>query len=439
MLRNAFIFQSSLSNETISIMPQPDIYTPIPLPMLPSPEARQYIAAHRSDDVRKLALSMPRGASFSAAFVLEQIAGWQAARRKLPTWAGAEGVVYPPHLSMEQCSSEQTARYKAQLAARLMQGRGNDTSMADLTGGFGVDFSFLAPVFARAAYNERNAQLCATARHNFGVLGITNATVTCCEAGQLLEAMEPVDMIFMDPARRDLNGAKTVAIAHCSPDVSALRPLLLSKASVLMIKLSPMLDWHKAIADMGGSVHEVHIVAVGGECKELLLVADTAQHGSVDVTCVNDSERFGFSYTPGQPVPQPALMEPSLLLEAGAATPLYLFEPNASIMKAGCFGLLARQFGLKAVGRSSNLFAGTAPCEGFPGRRFTISGCSTMNRRSLKQLLAATPRANVAVRNLPLSADALRKKLGIKDGGTSYIFGTTAADGTHLIILCKRI
>ena len=198
-----------------------------------------------------------------------------------------------------------------------------------------------------------------------------------------------------------------MAIADCTPDVSALRPLLVSKGRKVMIKLSPMLDWHKAVADMCGSVAEVHIVATGGECKELLLVADSDSHDSVSVTCVNDTERFSFTHTEGEQQPLPPLQDAGELFAVSPATatsqhaeapaPLYLYEPNASIMKAGCFGLLAVRYGLRALGRNSNLFV------------------------------------------MPLSADALRKKLALKDGGDSYVFGTTAADGTHVILLCKRI
>ena len=200
---------------------------------------------------------------------------------------------------------------------------------------------------------------------------------------------------------------------------------------------------------MCGSVAEVHIVATGGECKELLLVADSDSHDSVSVTCVNDTERFSFTHTEGEQQPLPPLQDAGELFAASPATatsqhaeapaPLYLYEPNASIMKAGCFGLLAVRYGLRALGRNSNLFVSNAMVNGFPGRQFAVTGCSTMNRQSLKALLADINSANVAVRNMPLSADALRKKLALKDGGDSYVFGTTAADGTHVILLCKRI
>ena len=179
-------------------------------------------------------------------------------------------------------------------------------------------------------------------------------------------------------------------------------------------------------------------------------MADSDTHDSVSVTCVNDTERFSFTHTDGEQQPLPPLQDAGELLAASTAAaasqhagapaaPLYLYEPNASIMKAGCFGLLALRYGLNALGRNSNLFVSNSLVDGFPGRQFVVTGCSTMNRQSLKALLAGIKSANVAVRNMPLSADELRKKLALKDGGDSYVFGTTAADGTHVILLCKRI
>ena len=404
-------------------------------------DMQEFIRLHRTDDVRTLALRAPRNATFDLTLALEQIAGWQTARRKLPKWAECEGLIYPPHLSMEQCSSETTARYKAAVAARLIGVGVGDaastTSMADLTGGFGVDFSFLAPLFGSAVYVERNPRLCEVARHNMPLLGLESTEVVCAEAEERLAAMSPVTMLFLDPARRDSHGGKTVAMADCSPDVSALRQLLLQKAQTVMVKLSPMLDWHKAVADMCGSVAEVHIVGTGGECKELLLVADGACHESVEVTCWSDGRVFCFT-ADGTDTALPPIAEAAALMGCGADAQLCLCEPDATLMKAGCFGLVASRYGLRAVGRNSHLFVGADPGASFPGRRFRLVACTSMNRRSLKAALAGVDRASVAVRNMPLSPDALRRKLGLKDGSDTYVFGTTLGDGTHAVMVCKR-
>ncbi len=286
----------------------------------------EFILQHRLSNPRDLALQARRYPDVDMPYALNQIQGWQTARQKLPSWAACDGVVYPPHLNMEQCSSEPTARYKQQVVrqwlTRLGAGQGGAaTSMADLTGGFGVDFSFTSRCFASATYVERNAALCDVVRGNLPCLGIANAQVMCAEAEDCLATMPQQTMLFLDPARRDEHGAKTVLIADCTPDVCHLLPQLMSKARFVMLKLSPMLDWHKAIVDLQGTVREVHIVSVGGECKELLLVlsaldgaassADTGSDGveaGVRVCCVDimakaDAEgeykRSEFCYTIG--------------------------------------------------------------------------------------------------------------------------------------------
>ncbi len=416
---------------------------------------QEFITLHADDDVRRLALQAARWPDVDMPYALDQIAGRQTARRKLPSWAAVDGMQYPPRLSMEQCSSEPAARYKAALVARLTDTAGvarSEATLADLTGGFGVDFSFLAPLFGRALYVERNEHLCRVASHNFSKLALTQATVTCAQAEDILQQMPRQTVIFLDPARRDAHGAKTVALADCTPDAAALMPQLATKARFVVIKLSPMLDWHKAVSDLGGVVSEVHIVSVDGECKELLLVADTSRvaEEKVDVVCA-DVPRHAkntvsvdentppavhtFAFTtassgtlPPQGVPVAPLPQP----------PFFLYEPGAAVMKAGCFGILARRYSLSAVAANSHLFFSGQMCADFPGRRFTVYAVTTMNRRLLRAALDGVAKANVAVRNFPLSADALRRRLKLADGGDTYIFATTAADGTHVLLLARK-
>lgn len=406
-----------------------------------------FIQKNRTCDIRQLALRSAGTKDVDMTYALEQIAGWQTARRKLPTWATAEGVEFPPRLSMEQCSSEATASYKAAEARRVLtEELGIDAMelkercMADLTGGFGVDFSFMAKGFGRATYVERNERLCEVARHNFPVLGLSGAEVVCAQAEDYLEEMNAVDLIFLDPARRDAHGAKTVAMADCTPDVEALCPQLLKKARVVVVKLSPMLDWHKAVADLQGAVSEVHIVAAGGECKELLLFLTASHRGdNVQVVCVNGNERLAFSTAddalPMQFAPSDWFTGDNSALDAA---PIYLYEPNASVMKAGCFALIAERFGVREVAPNSHLFVGRATVDGFPGRRFRISAISTMNKGQLRSALRGIKKANVAVRNFPLSAADLRRKLKISDGGDIYIFATTTLDGQHIVLVGSR-
>ena len=434
----------------------------------------EFVKQFRESDPRKLALQASRYPDVDMPYALNQIQGWQTAQRKLPSWAACDGVVYPPHLNMEQCSSEPTARYKQQVARRWAERIPNAsrTSMTDLTGGFGVDFSFTSRCFDCATYVERNASLCDVVSANLPRLGIRNAQVKCAEAEAVLEQMEPQTMIFLDPARRDEHGAKTVLIADCTPDVCQLLPSLMQKSQFVMLKLSPMLDWHKAIVDLDGKVREVHIVSADGECKELLLVLAPDGKPEVQVFCVDilskpDSEgeypRSEFVYsiatnaqeemvennsklensTSAQPTNSTFNIQHSTLPPATNSTfniqhSTFLFEPNASVMKAGCFDEIARAYGVSAISRNSHLFLSDRETDGFPGRTFVIDAVTTMNKRQLRQTLSGMKQANIAVRNFPLSVAELRKRLKLSDGGDTYIFATTTSDGDHILMLTHK-
>lgn len=429
----------------------------------------EFIALHRNDNVRQLALTAARYKEVDMKFALEQISGWQQAQRKLPSWAAADGLVFPPHINMEQCSSEATARYKAALAQRIARQDtaagtgaaatpGGITTMADLTGGFGVDFTFMAKGFDKATYIECNPVLCDIARNNFARLGLPDAAIICADSTAALATLPCQTLLYADPARRDSHGGKMVLMADCTPDITSLLPLLFKKARLVMVKLSPMLDWHKAIADLDGSVAEVHIVALQGECKELLLVLDASLHGNlshpVRIVCadmVRDNGgtacgqvmpglrtlTFEYELHTGSPDESAPSVAPAAMLR-DTTQPLFLHEPNAAVMKAGCFGRMAERFGVMAVSRNSHLFLARSMAADFPGRTFVVEAVGTMNRKELRTMLAGTEKANIAVRNFPLSADALRKRLKLGDGGDTYIFATTSAAGDHLLFKCRK-
>ncbi len=378
-----------------------------------------FVRQHRDDDIRQLALTTPApGIDLKQA--LQQIAGWQTACRKWPEWAACEGIVYPPHLNMEQASSQQTAKYKAQL---VEQWGGAETSFVDLTGGLGVDFSVMSRSFGRRAYVERDEVLCQLARHNFPLLSL-EATVVNDRAEAFLDRMPHATVVFLDPARRNEHGARTYGLADCTPDVTRMMDTLREKADHIVMKLSPMLDWRKAVSDLGG-VSEVHIVSVKNDCKELLLVCDKRASNHPRLVCVNDEQVFCVSDVTAPPMPQ----------QDSSIQATFLYEPNASIMKGGCFTEVERAFDLQQVAVNSHLFLGTAPVALFPGRCFVIERQCTLNKHDVRQALAGIDRANIAVRNFPLSAEALRKKLKLKDGGDRYIFGTTRPDGTHVLFI----
>lgn len=393
-------------------------------------ETLSFINEHAGDDVRRLALQGGRHPGVDMPFALDQIAGRQMARRKLPSWAAVDGIVYPPHLSMEQCSGEAAAAYKASVARRVAGGG----RLVDLTGGFGVDFAFMASAFASATYVERQPGLCAIASANFGLLGLGRAEVVCADSAEYLERMGPAGLIYVDPARRDAVGGRTFAVSDCTPDVAVLRGTMLAKADSVMVKLSPMLDWRKAVADMGGEVGEVHIVSVGGECKELLLVMGKGCGVGLSVHCVNDGSDFAFDASGIGPVPS----TPCGFASLDGLRGMMVYEPNASVMKAGCFGLLERRFGVRALGRDSHLFVSGGPVDGFPGRGFVIERATTMNKRLLREALSGIGRANVAVRNFPLTVAELRRRLKLGEGGGVYVFATTLPDRTHVLLVCSK-
>ena len=379
----------------------------------------EFIRIHADEDVRQLAFLGKKHPEVDMAYALDQIAGRQKARVKIPSWASIDGIVYPPHISMEQCSSEQTARYKARIA-------GNGEKIVDLTAGFGVDMAFMSAGFKQAVHVEMQPQLCAISSENYKHLGLNHVQVVCSDGVGYLHQMEHADLIFIDPARRDQHGARTYGIADCTPNVLEIIDEMLQKVNRVMIKLSPMLDWQKTVADVG-NVSEVHIVSGGNECKELLLVVKKAEV-PLQIFCVNDDDVF--SYTFGDETchtcPEPAV-------------PKYLYEPNASVMKAGCFNLISHRFGITQPDANSHLFLSDKLVEGFPGRGFVIERVSTMNKRELKEALAGIDKANVAVRNFPLSVADLRKRLKLKDGGDVYIFATTDAKKGHLVMVCRKI
>ena len=485
-----------------------------------------FIRQHQDDDVRQLAFLGSKYPEVDMPFALDQIRGRKMARVKLPRWASIDGIIYPPHISMEQCSSEQTALYKAELAARLLglspsssenreekekesenasnlhlseicefAGKGavdsefakneatckkqqilteseenvneikeephegdfsEETGFVDLTGGFGVDFSYIASrLGVKSMYVERQAHLCEAAKENFGRLGLKNAIVkngdgievlhsfaskkeaaasdslgiTEDQSQSLLKTNLGLKLIFIDPARRDDAGNKVVSLKDCTPDVTLLQEEMLSKADYVIIKLSPMLDWHRAVSELN-CVQEVHIISVNNECKELLLVLSARNMGNLRIYCVNDAPSFVCDESDMET--SSVKIAPSTLEEMQ-----YLYEPNASLMKAGCFGVLSGRYDARMLSNNSHLFVSREPIAAVPGRSFRIIAISSFNKKELKRHLSGITKANIATRNFPLSVAELRKRLKQKDGGETYIFATTLSDESHVLVITE--
>lgn len=465
-----------------------------------------FIRQHQDEDVRQLAFLGSKNSDVDMPFALDQIRGRQMARTKLPRWAGLDGIIYPPHISMEQCSSEVTAMYKAELAARLLNseicefatkgtvvpkftknddtlGKQENVSFLDMTGGFGVDFSYIAAQLGvNSMYVERQAHLCEAAKENFERLGLKNAIVkngdgvevlhgfSTCDADSQISKEMPLRLIFIDPARRDDAGNKVVSLQDCTPDVTLLQDEMLEKSDFVIIKLSPMLDWHRAVSELK-CVREVHIVSTGNECKELLLVfsssfgkktkssaeADEDKASETDdetshlkIYCINDNQVMSYDETDKSVVSIASGIECGIVglekcsseendLPQDNCKPLYLYEPNASLMKAGCFGVISSRYGVKMLAKNSHLFVSEDPVADFPGRSFRIKAVSSFNKKDLKRQLSGITKANIATRNFPLSVTELRKRLKLKDGGDTYIFATTLSDESHVLFICEKV
>lgn len=381
---------------------------------------RQFIRENLNADVPTLALKKaPVGTDVSLA--LRQIEARQLLQKKVPEWSANEDLLFPAHLSIEQCSSEATAKYKA----KLLKGK----AFADLTGGLGIDSYYLSQTFQQSDYVERQAELCDLARHNFAIL---NAPIQVWNetAEDYLKHCEPKDCIFLDPARRDLYGRKTVSIADCTPNVAELQDLLLGKAKTVMLKLSPMLDISKAVAELR-CVKQVHVVAVANECKELVFILERDFSGPTELCCVNLQ-----TFQPEMRFTQAEESNCPLRLADGVGE--YLYEPNVALLKAGCFKLLSEHFGVLKLHKNSHLYTSDTLVAGFPGRVFEVEAWVDYNKKVKQGLLADVEKASIAARNFPLSVEELRKILKISDGDKVYLFATTLKGERKVLIKTKK-
>ncbi|NDW09895.1 class I SAM-dependent methyltransferase [Dysgonomonas sp. 520] len=390
-----------------------------------TPLMQAFVLEHENDDLQKLILQSARYPDIDIPFAVQQIKGRRIAKEKTPSWYANKDIVYPKHLSLEQSSSEATASYKAKLF-------GGD-SFVDLTGGMGVDFSFLARNYKHSVYVESQPYLSDLTRKNLNTLGIDGVTVLNEDGVAYLNEMDHVDTIYIDPARRDTEGRKTVKIEDCSPNIAEIDDILNQKSDIIVIKLSPMLDISLALESVT-NVSDVYVISHKNECKELLLVKKTnASLSEVMYHCVNiknDNGTDEFSFTKQE--------ELSAHCEYTSQIGHYLYEPNASVMKAGAYKVVAERYGLKKFHANSHLYTSSKLHEDFPGRRFKVMTPFSLNKREIKEYIGGLDKANIAIRNFPVSVDELRKRLKMKDGGEDYIFATTLYDSSKVLILCRK-
>ena len=393
----------------------------------------QFIREHRTDDVRKLALaSHPKDVDIQ--YALTQISGWQAAREKLPLWADTDGIIYPRHLSLEQCTSQYIAQYKASVVEKLI---GKDFKMVDLTGGFGVDCYFISKSASHTCYNEMSSELCDIAHNNFKALGRSNIAVTCGSAEDFIAQHQDdsFNLIYLDPARRGNAGQKLISISDCQPDAVALHHDLLRVSRYIMLKLSPMLDISRALTEMN-HVSRVMVIGLEGECKEITLLiqrdfngepvieaVDISSNGKPDMTV--SSAKSADNALP-LPVAVPGQLQPGT----------FISEPSAPYMKSALFRIIADRTGTALLHPNTHLFWSKEKPDNFPGRTFKLEGIIPFDKRSLSTLIKT--QANLSVRNFPQTAPALQQKLKLRDGGSRYLIATTLSDSKRVLLNLQK-
>ena len=424
---------------------------------------QEFILEHAEDDVSKLLLSATQHKNIDIITAVEQITARRQIKDKLPSWYNDDRLYYPSKLAAEQCSSEKTAIYKQRLVK-------SEDILCDLTGGLGVDSYFFSQKVKNVTYIERNEKYCNAARYNMNILGVPNVCVLNSNAVELIKnydsSISSANVFYIDPARRGVGNKRMFAISDCEPDVTKIWTLLLDgsnknsrdedahintglhKHNKVIVKLSPMLDLSHVLSKLSG-IDEVHVLSVKNDCKELLIVASTGdccdydllEHKSslspkneAEIICINDTsagteQSFRFRLSE----------EHSASISFMEKTGKYLYEPNASILKAGAYKSVALRFGIEKLNVNSHLYSSDSFIESFPGRIFEITEVIPFNNRTCKILATIIPQANITVRNFPLSVDELRKRLRINEGGDIYIFATTLPDNKKVLIKCSKV
>ena len=448
-------------------------------------KVKEFVKKHLQDDVNKLALSKFLE-GIDREFVIRQIHARQVLSKKLPSWAESDELIFPKKLSLEQCSSELTAKYKTTLSSTESHEITRSTNLhetsrkefsanscnlvdehlvdekrilVDLTGGMGVDTAFLSDNFDKAYYVEMQEELCEIAKHNFKILN-KNIEVFNDNAEHFLTICDKVDCIYLDPARRDEYGRKMVSLHDCSPDVAELHDILLEKAKTVIVKLSPMLDIDIVKKELK-NIKEIHVVAVRNECKELVVILgqQTTDNGQQTLSMAHGSQLKAIDLREGWNVAFTEDEELEAQWTLADNVGKYLYEPGTACMKAGCFKLLSQKYNLDKLHRNSHLYTSDELVSDFPGRIFEVinvvpfdkktkkeisSICqqTTDNRQQTDSKLTAQSsklKASVTVRNFPLSAEELKKNLGLQDGNDFYIFGTTMKGEKKIVVLTKKV
>ena len=430
----------------------------------------EFVSSHISDDPVRLIMNRDRWPEIDMDMAVNSIESRRKLRDKVREWHDEPRLVFPLKLSAEQCSSSATGWYKAGLASRIS---GKESwAIADLTGGLGVDSWFFSQKAQRVLYNEMQEVLCRAAEHNFKVLEAGNISVSNGIARQgdiekILDGFNP-DIVYMDPARRGEGGRKVFLIEDCTPDVLTLKDEIFVHTRHILLKLSPMADITMACSRLGSTCREVHIVASGGECKELLIWMDREWNDGYSITAAeihNDGSLSEFTFSPSdEKAAAPHLSDRQCLpsahshsasgplhLPGGGKMPItdiclserWLFEPGKALMKAGAFNLISERFGISKLGASTHYYivedeAKAAGLKGH-GKLYRIISCSPLDKRNIRSAGKDYPKAEVTARNIPMDTDTLRKKLGVSSGDDIHIFGLRSDMDGNLLLITARL
>ena len=423
-------------------------------------ELVKFVCEHLNDDISRLILNRNKWPEIDIDMAISCIESRRKLKGKIQEWYDLPELIFPVKLSAEQCSSSATGRYKADLAQSIAETNGvTRWKIADLTGGLGADSWFFSQKAEAVLYNEMQNPLCEAAKHNFNVLGVDNISIsnhTVIASGisgktpdngmtpsDLLASFDP-DIVYLDPARRGEGGKKVFLIEECTPDILTLKDEIFSISRHILLKLSPMADITMVCRRLGNVCREVHVVAAGGECKELLIWMDREWNDEYEIIAAelyNDRSYHEFRFMPSEE----AEAKGQILISGNAlqADGSYLFEPGKALMKSGCFNLITKMYGIAKLGISTHYYIvgdkeKAEELKGL-GKIFRIISISSLDKRSIKAAGRDYPRAEVSARNIPMDTEALKKKLGVTSGDDAHIFGLKSDSAGNLLIVTERI
>ena len=393
---------------------------------IPSLEEKEYIKENIEANTTKLLLQ-PEKENIDIKLCVKQIEGYKTAQEKFPFLTENDDIVYPKKINLEQTSSEQTAKYKASLFP-------DNSTLRDLTSGFGIDDIFFAKRMKKVYYHDIDIELADIAIYNFGILGLSNIEVIKGNSITDISQYEETDIIYLDPSRRNEDQKKVFLLKDCQPSIIGLIPQLFEKAKTIALKLSPMLEIKSMLRELT-NIKEIHIISVKNECKELFVVlekdfTEEIKYHCIDFDSNNKQIDFSFTNTP---------TTPNIASKNDIKRDAYLYEPNASVMKAAGYHLITDYFPAKKIASRSHLFVSEQKIENFPGRTFVITTMFPYNHKNIKTLAERYPKANITIRNFPQMVADIRKRTAIKDGGDDYLFFTTNAEGEKIILACEKL